>query len=109
MTGVPHDGMEAEYANGRELINSSTCNMLKGKADDMSTVVSEQAAKSWAEAKHLPMRAGEMAISAPPRAGAREPKHWTTQDAPHQPRGGPDREQGRGSITPHLQKTGTRC
>lgn len=111
--------MEAEYVNGRERINSQTCNLLKGKADDMSTVVSEQAAKRWAEAKHLPMRAGEMAISAPPRAGRSRAE--TLAHTPQNPRRAPP-AQGRdgtgnrgGSVRLHytpsrpgLQKTGTR-
>ena len=111
--------MEAEYVNGRERINSQTCNLLKGNADDMSTVVSEQAAKRWAEAKHLPMRAGEMAISAPPRAGRSRAE--TLAHTPQNPRRAPP-AQGRdgtgnrgGSVRLHytpsrpgLQKTGTR-
>ena len=55
--------------------------MWNGKADDMSTVVSEQAAKRWAEVKHLPMRAGEMAISAP-RAGRSEAETLTPCPTP---------------------------
>ena len=80
--------------------------MWNGKADDMSTVVSEQAAKRWAEVKHLPMRAGEMAISAP-RAGRSEaetltpcptPKPKTRATSPGEER---DRGQGRGSVRLH--------